>query len=309
MTVVALGSVRSCGATTLGVALAATWPTTRRVLLVEADPAGGTLAAGSGWPPEPGLVSLAAATRRAGDLALVFAHCHSLPGGAPVLAAPAAGDQARHVLSLLDGVLTGLGALDADVLLDCGRLEPTATASGSSGAAISGAALSNMARLAAADRAILVARPRLSDLHALGSWLAGRGAMALTTSDRLGLVLVGDGPYPDAEITDALRVEVLGRVPSDPEAASALLAVPADDRTLRRAPLVRAARSLAADLVGVEHSTDEPIPGPATRQARITSFRPWRSTERVAVSNGAQSSGAGGNGASPDSAGPEGVSR
>ena len=45
MAVVALGSVRSCGVTTLALALAATWPKERRVLLVEADPAGGTLAA------------------------------------------------------------------------------------------------------------------------------------------------------------------------------------------------------------------------------------------------------------------------
>jgi hypothetical protein len=46
MAVVAFGSVRSCGVTTLALSLTATWPPGHRVLLVEADPAGGTLAAG-----------------------------------------------------------------------------------------------------------------------------------------------------------------------------------------------------------------------------------------------------------------------
>jgi hypothetical protein len=80
MTVVAVGSVRSCGVTTLALGLAATWPTGRQVVLVEADPAGGTLAAASGWPPEPGLVSLAAAARRGGDPGLLWEHCHQLEG-------------------------------------------------------------------------------------------------------------------------------------------------------------------------------------------------------------------------------------
>ena len=95
----AFGSVRSCGVTTLALSLAATWPPERRVLLVEADPAGGTLAAASGWPAEPSLVSLAAAARRGGDPALVWEHCHQLPGGAAVLAGPSSADHARSALS------------------------------------------------------------------------------------------------------------------------------------------------------------------------------------------------------------------
>ena len=67
MGVVALGSVRSCGTTTVAVALAATWPAVRRVLVVELDPAGGSLAAASGWAAEPSLVTLAAAARRSSD--------------------------------------------------------------------------------------------------------------------------------------------------------------------------------------------------------------------------------------------------
>ena len=100
MAVVAFGSVRSCGVTTLALSLAATWPPQRRLVLVEADPAGGTLAAGSGWPAEPSLVSLAAAVRRGGEPALVWEHCHQLPGGAAVLAGPSSADHARSALGM-----------------------------------------------------------------------------------------------------------------------------------------------------------------------------------------------------------------
>ena len=63
MGVVVIGSVRSCGTTTVAVALAATWPPGRRVLVVELDPAGGSLAAASGWAAEPSRPARFAALR------------------------------------------------------------------------------------------------------------------------------------------------------------------------------------------------------------------------------------------------------
>ena len=154
----AFGSVRSCGVTTLALGLAATWSTDRRVLLVEADPAGGTLAAASGWPAEPNLVSLAAAARRGGDPALVWEHCHQLPDGASVLPAPSLAEQARSALTMLSPLFRRLGELDDDVLVDCGRLDPASVA------------LDLWDR---AERPVLVGRPRLADLQALASWLNG----------------------------------------------------------------------------------------------------------------------------------------
>ena len=226
---VALGSVRSCGVTTLALALAATWPKERRVLLVEVDPAGGTLAAASGWPPEPSLVSLAAAARHALDPDLVWEHCQELPGGAAVLAGPASADQARSALGMLAGLSSRLGMLDADVLVDCGRLDPGAPGAGA---------------FEGADAVVLAARPRLADLHALATWREANPV----GSGRVAVVLVGDGPYPDAEIAEALGVEVLARLPWDPDAARALVSVPASAREVRLSPLVRAARSLAGRL-------------------------------------------------------------
>ena len=105
MAVVAFGSVRSCGVTTLALSLAATWPPGHRVLLVEADPAGGTLAAGSGWPTEPSLMSLAAAARRGGEAAMVWEHCHELPGRAGVLAGTSSTDHARSALGMAGDLL------------------------------------------------------------------------------------------------------------------------------------------------------------------------------------------------------------
>lgn len=224
----AFGSVRSCGVTTLTLGLAATWPTDRRVLVVEADPAGGTLAAGSGWPAEPNLVSLAAAARRGGDPVMVWEHCHQLPDGAAVLPAPSSAEQARSALTMLGPLLGRLSELEADVLVDCGRLDPGSVA------------LDLWDR---AERPVLVGRPRLADLQALASWLNGH-----RLNREVGLVLIGEGPYPDAEITEAIGLDVLSRLPWDPSGAEALVSMSASARQLRMAPLVRSARTLADQL-------------------------------------------------------------
>ncbi|HEX3794638.1 MAG TPA: hypothetical protein VHV57_09065 [Acidimicrobiales bacterium] len=285
MAVVALGSVRSCGVTTLALSLAATWPPGHQVLLVEADPAGGTLAAGSGWPAEPSLMSLAAAVRRGGEAGLVWEHCQELPGGAAVLAGPSSTDHARSALGMTAGLLGRLGELDADVLVDCGRLEPGS------------AALGLWER---ADRVVLSVRPRLADLHALAGWLEARPS----EGHRLGLVTMGDGPYPDSEIADALGLHVLARLPWDPEAADALVSVPASSRELRLAPLVRAARTLAdrlaTELSGTaptgttltdtarapEPSSTEKVPGAGSGSLRTRVLRPWRAEAKAHSTNG-----------------------
>ncbi|MDA8056858.1 MAG: hypothetical protein M0032_02635 [Actinomycetota bacterium] len=249
--VTAFGSVRSCGVTALVLGLAATWPRRaeqpgRSVLVVEADPAGGTLAASAGWPAEPGLVSLAAAARRGAEPSLVFEHCRTLPGGASVLAGPARGDQAKSALRMLATLLGRLGELDADVLVDCGRLEETSGVLG----IFERAARAD--RATRGDRAVLVSRGRLVDLQAVASWLD-----AHPVGPGTGLVVVGDGPYPDAEIAEALGLPVLARLPWDPGTPDALVACSASDRRLRMAPFVRAARTLAERLARDGSPVDE----------------------------------------------------
>ncbi len=278
MSVLAFASVRSCGVTTLAVALTATWPggpdsSEHRVLLAELDPAGGTLAAASGWSPEPGLVSLAAAARRGGDPDLVWEHCQRLPGGAAVLAGPTAGEQARNALGMLAGVIGRLGELDADVLIDCGRLDHGSP---------------DLGAMATADRVVLVARPRLADLHALATWAETH----LLDGGKPGVVLVGDGPYPDHEIAEALGIEVLARLPWDPDGAAGLVSVPASARQLRMSSLVRAARSLADSLGGEapgaapgEHVEDRVTAG----SLRTRVLRSWRTEPAASATNGTAS--------------------
>jgi hypothetical protein len=286
--VVTFGSVRSCAVTTVALALAATWPSRSdsgggRVLLIEADPAGGTLAGSSGWPAEPSLVSLAAAARRGGDPELVWEHCQELPGGTAVLAGPASADQARHALGMLEGWLGRLGALHADVLVDCGRLDPASPVLG---------------LWEKGERSVLVARPCLADLQAVATRLEA-GSFA---GDRLGLVVVGEGRYPDGEIAEALGVEVLARLPWDPDAAQALVSVPASARELRMAPLVRAARTLAGRLAagmdatasvhagpvhaGSVHAGPVPATEGGTASVRSRVWRAFRPEAKPAPSNG-----------------------
>jgi hypothetical protein len=185
------------------------------------------------------------------------------------------------------GDLAGhLADLDADVVADCGRLDPGSPA---------------IAVWEGADRQVLVVRPRLADLHAVAAWTEthtpGRGSNDVRPERRgVGLVVVGDGPYPDAEIAEALDVEVLCRLPWDPRGAAALVSVPASSRDARLAPLVRAARTLAHDLAaGLNACVGQPSPQPdgACAPEQVTAsrlaarlLRGWR-PEAAAVSNGA----------------------
>ncbi len=230
MSIVAVASVRSCGVTTLATGLAMVWPVSGRHLLVEVDPAGGTVAATARLPAAPGLISLAAAARRGDDPDRLLEHCQSLNNGETlVLCAPPGRERARSAVAMLVGLFRRLGELDAEVFLDCGRLEgdtPT------------------FELFERADLALLAVRPQLADLHALASFLEIRESAVR----RQTVVLVGAGPYPPAEVADALNIEVAGQVPSDRETAQALTTAPVGSRHFTRTPLVRALRTLADDL-------------------------------------------------------------
>jgi hypothetical protein len=232
MSLLALAAAKaSPGVTTTAVALAATWPVERRVLLMEADAGGGDLAAWFGLAVEPGLVSLATA-RRSTDRSLE-GHAQPLPGGLPVLPGPPGAEQATAALGLLPAeLLAGLDGLEGtDVLADLGRLDPASPA----------LPLAQAARLL-----VLVARPTLAELQ----HLAHRLAALREVCRALGVVLVGDGPYAPAEVAHTLGVEMVGTLPWDRHGAGLLAGGSAGMAALRRTGLVRAARTLADDLLG-----------------------------------------------------------
>lgn len=255
MAYIAFASAKgSPGVTTAVAALAATWPADRPLVVAELDPAGGDLVVRLDLATEPGLVSLAAAGRRELDRDTLLAHSQPVPAlegdgraSRRVLAGPVAAEQALASLSALRGVLAGvLAAVEADVLVDCGRLDPS----------------SPVTEVAAnADLLVAVARPVVAEVHHLAPRLASlkpRSASLLT---------VGDRPYTAAEVAEAVGASALGTLPADERAAVVLAGGHPDVvRQLRRSRLLRDARSvaevLASWLAPPQARPDRPPPPP-----------------------------------------------
>ncbi len=230
-----LASVKgSPGVTTTALALAACWPASWRRVLVEADPAGGDLAARYGLPLTPGLVSLAAAARRNIDPDVVWDHAQELPGGLPVVTGPTRSDQAHAALAAVcgaDGHAGVLGAFtgrgDVVAIVDCGRLDHD----------------SPIPRvIEAADELLLLARPRADEL----AHLAARAAEVAAGPAHTRLLLVGPG-YPAGEVAREVGLSVLASVPQDPRTAAALSGRAAA-RPRTRSRLARTATRIAEDL-------------------------------------------------------------
>ena len=236
MSLVTVGSVRGGpGVTTLAVALASVWTSTgHSPFLVEADPDGGVLAARFGLGHRPSLTDVgvrARATIRADDL-WQAAQALPAPGvdrAVPVVVAHPSADQCQAALRTVG---TRLGALlDAlpnhDVIADVGRLRPGSPA----------LALVEQSRLV-----LLVLRPRLEDIDA-----AAQRVTALNERGLVRLVLVGERPYPAAEVASVLGVAVAGVIADDARSALALRG-DASVHGVGRLPLLRSARGLALDI-------------------------------------------------------------
>ena len=227
MTLVALTSVKhSPGATTAALALATAWSADHEVVVVEADPAGGDLVARLQLPFEPGLVSLAAATRH-GSVAGPVGHAHlqPLPCGGAALVGPGSAEQAVAALrELRAGAFAGLAGEAGLVVVDCGRWSP-------------GSATQPV--IAAADLVLVVTRPTVEGVVHLRSRAAG---LRREARDRAALLLVGERPYRAGEVDEAVGLRVAGVLADDPRGATALYQSPRPGLA-RRFLLVRSARS------------------------------------------------------------------
>ncbi len=237
----ALASLKAApGVTTAAVALASVWPQPE-VVLVEADPDGGSLVTRFDLPADgPGLTSLAAAGRHRLSRQLVAEHVQTLPGGlAAIPTSPAPGQAAAAVAALARPLGEQLaGTPEVTAIADCGRLS-----AGSPARPLADAA----------DLLVLVCRPRLEELRLALARLEER-----PPPTRVGLLLTGGG-YSVAEVDrlfgDRVAVGVVGSLPDDPRTARALADRTATPRDLRRSPLIRHARSLAerlSDLLAVQ---------------------------------------------------------
>jgi hypothetical protein len=183
-----------------------------------------------------------------------------------VLVGPVAADQAAAALAALRGGLPGvLSSLGADVLVDCGRLDP-------------GSAVHDV--VTDAELLVVVARPVVTEVHHLAARLSGLRPKALS------LLLIGDRPYSVAEVAGALGANPLGVLPVDDRAAAALtVGRPDGARVLRRSRLLRDARAVAEGLAGwlpplpvrppaAAPAAPPPVDGPVDQPPRPQRGRP-----------------------------------
>lgn len=250
-TVTAIGALKGApGVTTTALALAHVWPGAD-VVVAECDPSGGDLSARLTITSEgvlalaadsPGGVPTLEALRRQltalGPIAPIARPRHtrnsdSDAGRVLALVGHRSAAQSANPLRYLSAALGDLfRAMDADVLVDCGRLYSESPA---------------LAFVERADQFVIVVRPTPDELPRLLDDLP-----ALTPRDPL-LVLRGRPSdrqmrYSPQEVEAALGLKVIGTIEEDPDGAAALAGRPTRVRHLDRTALVASARDLAASL-------------------------------------------------------------
>ncbi|MGD9961792.1 MinD/ParA family ATP-binding protein [Nocardioides sp.] len=226
--------------TTTALGLALLWP--RPVLLIEADPTGGSgLLAGyfrGTREYDAGLIELALATG-------------SIPDALADVAQPIEGSQVSFVAGTrshtqaaalrdlwqpLSETLAELEATGQDVIVDAGRLGLTGSAE---------------PLLAGADLTLLVTRATLPALAAARSWADSLQSGAFDWHQS-GVLLVDEGtPYSQREVASVLDLPVIATIAEDAEAAAVFHRGAAPPRRFETGPL---ARSLHAAIAAI-HST------------------------------------------------------
>jgi hypothetical protein len=279
---VAVASAKgSPGVSTTCLGLAATWPHGWHPVMVEADASGGDVGVWYGLDAEPGLVGLAAASRRTGRSDLVWEHAQQLPGGLPVVIAPAGADQASAAVDVLsgcpdlgfltsaaprpdpdpddgpaeartDGGAAAVGAGRAVVVVDVGRLPSRVSRTAGVGRV-----------LVAADVVLLVTGTDAAGVvHAAAAaeTLNGLGPVDEPVG-RVRLLLADRGPYRPEEVTAALGLPVAGVLPKDARTAAAL-AGRSTRGPLRaaRSVLLRVLAGIAQDLASEHRTRPESAP-------------------------------------------------
>jgi hypothetical protein len=212
----------SPGGTTASLALTAAVS----AVLIEADPAGGDVAARAGLPLSPGVVSLAAAARWPTSPIELEAHLQPLPAGGSALLGPTSPEQAGAALGTIgERLAAALEAADRPVVVDAGRWGP-----GNPAASL----------VAAAGHVLVVLRPTVEGVEHVRTRL---DALSAAAGDRLRLVLVGERPYTCADVEVTLGVPVLGALAPDRRGAAAVVGR-GRPGAARRTALVRSARTL-----------------------------------------------------------------
>ncbi len=244
MSVVALTSAHGApGVTTSALALVSAWVLARpgrRVLLVDADPAGSGVLTGplrAGVPDSAG-ISLLAAARPPLSMEQVIGCAVALDEASTRMVLPGVADplQARPLAatwSALVDVARDLSLHGVDVVVDAGRLghrhEPTPW-------------------LSEADLLVVVLRGDLAGVLPAAAAVRTLTALRAGRTAPLGLV-VDPGAYSAVEVAAALGVREVLTVARDEWAANALADGAARGIRWDRSPLMRSARSVVERLV------------------------------------------------------------
>ena len=242
MAVVCLTSASgSPGVTTTTVGLAFCWP--RPVLLVEADPTGGSgILAGflrGTTPYDVGLIELALSPLGVADALRDVVR--PLNSNVSLVAGTRTHAQAPALCDVWEPLAAALSELEVsgqDVIVDAGRLGLTG---------------SPQPLLEAADLTLLLTRATLPSISAARSW-AEAVRQPATGWQHAGLLLLGEGrPYRDTEVSKVLGMPVVADLPDDPEAAAVYYRGATPPRHFETGPYVRslqaAAQSIQAQVV------------------------------------------------------------
>lgn len=234
MAVICLTSASgSPGVTTTSVGLAFCWP--RPVLLVEADPTGGSgILAGfmkGTTPYDAGLVELALSPLSTADalrdVVRPLSPNVSLVAGTRTHAQAAA---LRDLWERLGSALRELDASGQDVIVDAGRLGLTG---------------SPQQLLDSADATLLVTRANLPSISAARSW-AETARQPGTGWRHAGMLLIGEGrPYRDSEVSKVLGMPVVADLPDDSAAAAVYHRGAHPPRHFETGPYVRGLQAAA----------------------------------------------------------------
>lgn len=252
------------GVTTVALGLALAWPTP--VLLVEADPAGGTIRHGYGQGADlsgRGLLGWHVAARRIGAREAIWTNAVRLQGECWLVPGVDTPAQAASIdYAALAATLTGLGV---DVLVDAGRMPGPAGIG---------------PLVAAADKTVVVLRSTLASVHAAQAAanhiadLAGGASVGAigVEADSLVSVVVGAGrPYPLGDVRAAMThaARLAGEVAWDPATAAALSDGGPAPRRFDATAFMRSASRLASALAPRGKERDSPVkttaPQPVSR--------------------------------------------
>ena len=228
-----LSAKASPGVTTTALLLAAALPTP--AVLVEADPAGGSLGPRFGLGDEPGLRTLAVRARRDLDPAMVADHTQPV-GSVAVVVGPPTADEADAVLSTAIEPLVDVLSTMPSVVVDAGRTRP-------------GAPTWSLIRRSAC--CVVVCRPCLDEFRPA----AGLATELKEAGVDAGFVCRGSAPYAPVEFAAEAGVELLGVLPEDPRGAAALRGEPCRPRTLERSSLWLAGRTLVERVRLIDHES------------------------------------------------------